>query len=181
VASQRAINKKRKHAPFVSGSALLLLCVATTSSLAQEELSWWGYSEADDSTGDLGYGVTKSVISTTDGEMSSELRVGFRCFNGKPLFTFEPGRHIGPSSTDFTLLISIDDNPRLAMDMRVWSTATNGGFSTFAAYTSRLFSEMLAGYELRWRVDTSGLHDAGSLSLIGFTAASREFATHCPF
>jgi hypothetical protein len=181
VANHEAINKKRKYAPFVSGSVLMLLCAVATTSLAQEELSWWGYSVADDSTGELSYGVTKSIISTTGGEKSPELRVGFRCFNGKPLFTFEPGRYIAPSSTDFTLRIWVDDNPRLAMDMRVWSTATTGSFSTFPGSTSRLFSEMVAGYELRWQIDTAGLHDAGSLSLIGFTAASREFINYCPF
>ncbi len=174
-------NKKRKQASFVSGSVLLTLCVTTTSSLAQQQSPWWGYSMAIDSTGELSYGVTKSVSPTTDAEVSSELRVGFRCFNGKPSFTFEPARHIGPSSSDFTLFIEIDDNPRLSMDMRVWSNSTKGGFSTFAAYTSRLFSEMVAGYELRWGIQTTGLQDAGSVSLIGFTAASREFATHCPF
>ncbi len=181
MANHEPKNEKRKHAPFVTGLVLLTLCVATTSSLAQQESPWWGYSMPDGSTGELGYGVTKSVSSTTGAEESSELRVGFRCFNGKPSFTFEPGRHIAPSSTDFTLHISIDDNPRLAMDMRVWSSTTNGGFSTFAPYTNRLFSEMIAGYELRWQIQTSGLRDAGSVSLIGFTAASREFATHCPF
>lgn len=163
------------------GSVLLWLCTAATTSLAQEELSWWGYSAVDDSTGTRSYGITKSIFSTTNGENNPELRVGFRCYNGKPLFTFEPGRYIGPTSSDFSMYIWIDDNPRLAMDMRVWSNSTNGGFSTFVANMGQLFSEMRAGYTLRWRIDASGWNATGSFSLIGFTAASREFAARCPF
>jgi hypothetical protein len=180
VASQQAKNNTQKHTPFVVGPALLLLWIVTTATLAQEELSWWGYSVVDDSTGERSYGITKSIFPVTNGEKTSELRVGFRCHNGKPLFTFEPGRYIGSSSSDFSLHIWIDDNPRLAIDMRVWSNSSNGGFSTFVPNMGQLFSEMRAGYRLRWRIDASGWNATGSLSLIGFTAASQEFTAHCP-
>ena len=165
---------------FVLGSVLVVLDIGASVSFADEELPWWGYNVVDEVTGELSYGVTKSYVSTTDGGNDLELRIGFRCHDGEPLLTFDPGRFVGSSSTNFTLLIWIDDNPRLAMDMRVWSNGTNGGFSSIVAFTRRLFAEMRAGYEFRWRVNTSGWHGTGALSLIGFTAASREFAVHCP-
>lgn len=164
---------------FLLVSALLTLHIAMAVGFAQEGQRWWDYSIADDLTGEMSYGVIGSIAMTNGGK-TSDLRMSFRCHNGEPQFTFEPGQFVGPSSTEFTLLIWIDDNPRLAMDMRVWSNGTNGGFSRVSAFARRLFSEMRAGYELRWRVDTSSWHSAGSVGLIGFTAASREFAAHCP-
>ena len=180
MANHRVIENRQEHKPFVLGSAFLLLLIVTTTSLAQEELRWWGYSTVTDATGERSYGVTKSIFSVTNGEKNPELRVGFRCHKGKPLLTFEPGRYIGPSSSDFSLYVWVDDNPRLTMDMRVWSNSTNGGFSTFVPDMGQLFEEMRAGYSLRWRIAASGWNATGSFSLIGFTAASREFTANCP-
>ncbi len=163
---------------LASVSALLAVHIAMSVGSAQEELPWYGYNTVDELTGETSYGVTGSIAMTNGGKNSAP-RMGFRCHNDEPLFTFDPGRFVGDSSTDFTLLIWIDDNPRLTMSMRVWSNGTNGGFSRVSAFTGRLFAEMRAGYELRWRVDTSSWHGTGSVSLIGFTAASREFAAHC--
>ena len=164
---------------FILGAVLVVLDIGASISFADEELPWWGYSDVDEVTGEVSYGVTKSYVSTTDGGKDLELRMGFRCYNGEPMLIFDPGRFVGPSSTDFTLLIWIDDNPRVAMDMRVWSSGTNGGFSRVTAFAKRLFAEMRAGHELRWRLDASSWHGTGALSLIGITAASREFAAHC--
>ena len=82
---------------FILGAVLVVLDIGASISFADEELPWWGYSDVDEVTGEVSYGVTKSYVSTTDGGKDLELRMGFRCYNGEPMLIFDPGRFVGPS------------------------------------------------------------------------------------
>ena len=95
--------------------------------------------------------------------------------------TLDLGEFLSASSSDFELLVWIDDHESVALDMRVWSDGTNGGYSRIEIVAEELFEQMRAGTRLYWRIGQTAGQTDGTFSLIGFTAASREFATNCPF
>jgi hypothetical protein len=161
---------------------LILLAIVLASplsvsvSVADEELPWRGYSVVDDATSRLIYGVTKSYIVTSDASPALERRIGFQCNDGQLVLTLDIGEFLSASSTDFELLVWIDQDRPRGVDMRVWSNSTSGGFSRVEAIASDLFEQMLAGTRLYWSLGETG---DGTFSLIGITAASRELATNC--
>ncbi len=164
---------------LISLAILLASALAMPVSLADEELRWRGYSLVDDATTQLVYGVTKSyIVSLKDGG-ALERRIGFRCNDDQPILTLDLGEFLFASSSDFELLIWIDDFEPLVLDMRVWSNATNGGYSRIGFVTKELFEQMRAGIRLLWRLGGTANRNDGTFSLIGFTSASREFAANC--
>ena len=93
--------------------------------------------------------------------------------------TLDLGEFLSASSSDFELLVWIDDHESVALDMRVWSDGTNGGYSRIEIVAEELFEQMRAGTRLYWRIGQTAGQTDGTFSLIGFTVASREFATNC--
>ncbi len=163
----------------ISLAILLASALAMPVSLADEELRWRGYSLVDDATTQLVYGVTKSyIVSLKDGG-ALERRIGFRCNDDQPILTLDLDEFLSASSSDFELLIWIDDYELLALDMRVWSNGTNGGYSRIEVVVKELFEQMRAGIRLHWRLGGTAVQSEGTFSLIGFTSASREFAANC--
>jgi hypothetical protein len=148
-------------------------------SVADEELPWRGYSVVDEATSRLIYGVTKSYIVSLDDGGGLERRIGFQCKDNQLLLTLDLGEFLSASSSDFELLVWIDDYEFVALDMRVWSDGTNGGYSRIEVVAEELFEQMRAGTRLYWRIRRTDSQTDGTFSLIGFTMASREFATNC--
>ena len=164
-----------RHANLIAVLFFSLPLVVTTSA-ADEELPWRGYNVDDDTTSQLGYGVTKSYLDTSDGSSTIERRIGFQCKNGDLILTLDIGKFLGESSTDFELLLWIDDAGPRGIDMRVWSNGGNGGFSRVESIASEVFAQMRAGTRLYWSLGETG---DGTFSLMGLTAASREIASNC--
>ncbi len=164
---------------LISLATLLASALAMTVSAADEELPWYGYSLVDEATARLVYGVTKSYVVSLEDGSRLERRIGFQCNDNQPILTLDLGEFLSASSSDFELLIWIDDYESLALDMRVWSNGTNGGYSRIKVVAMELFEQMRAGRRLYWRLSRAGGRIDGTFSLIGFTSASREFAANC--
>ncbi len=162
-------------------SLAILLASALTMpvSVADEELRWRGYNLVDEATTRLVYGVTKSYVVTLEDGGELERRIGFQCNDDQPILTLDLGQFLSASSSDFELLIWIDDFDPLVLDMRVWNNGTNGGYSRIEVVAKELFEQMRAGIWLRWRLGGTAVQSDGTFSLIGFTSASREFAANC--
>ncbi len=168
------------HTTRLSSLAILLAsALAMPVSVADEELPWRGYSLVDEATSRLVYGVTKSYFVSLEDGGELERRIGFQCKDDQPILTLDLGEFLSASSSDFELLIWIDDFESLALDMRVWSNGTNGGYSRIEVVAKELFEQMRAGIRLQWRLGGTGGRSDGTFSLIGFTSASREFAANC--
>ena len=164
---------------LISLAILLASALAMPVSLADEELRWRGYSLVDEATTQVVYGVTKSyIVNLKDGRVL-ERRIGFRCNDDQPILTLDLDEFLAASSSDFELLIWIDDFEPLVLDMRVWSNGTNGGYSRIEVVAKELFEQMRAGIRLLWRLGGTANRNDGNFSLIGFTSASREFAASC--
>ncbi len=166
-------------------SALLAIMVlvatifGTESSYSDEEGRWYGYSVVDDTSGRLVYGASKSyIVSVQDGD-DREQRIGFQCNNNLPMLTIDVGEFLAPSSSDFELHVRVDDLEPITLDMRIWSNGTNGGFSRIEVIARDLFALMREGVRMTWRIGTEDSGHEGSFGLIGFTAATREFAANC--
>jgi len=162
-------------------SLAILLASASTMpvSVADEELRWRGYNLVDEATTRLVYGVTKSYVVSLEDGGGVERRIGYQCNDDQPILTFDLGEFLSASSTDFELLIWIDDFEPLVLDMRVWSDGANGSFSRIEVDAKELFEQMRAGIRLYWRLRGAAVQSDGTFSLIGFTSASREFAANC--
>ncbi len=166
-------------ARLISLAILLASPFSMPISVADEELRWRSYSVIDEATARLVYGVTKSYIVSLDGDGGLERRIGFQCNDGQSILTFDLGEFLSASSTDFELLIWIDESPLAILDMRMWSNGTNGGYSRVEVVAKELFEQMRAGTRLSWRLGGGAAAADGIFSLIGFTGASSEFATNC--
>ncbi len=162
-------------------SLAILLASALTLpvSVADEELRWRGYNLVDEATARPGYGVTKSYLVSLEDGGERERRIGFQCNDDQPILTLDLGEFLSASSSDFELMIWIDDYDLLVLDMRVWSNGTNGGYSRIEVVAKELFEQMRAGIRLHWRLRGTAVQSEGTFSLIGFTSASREFAANC--
>ena len=158
---------------------ILPLTLSISVSVADEELPWRGYDVTDQPTGKLIYGVTKSYLVSVDDDNQLERRIGFQCIDGMLVLTFDLGDFLLESSTDFELLLWIDEAESVGLDMRVWSNSTSGGYSRVEAIAADVFARMIAGTRLYWRISQANNNPDGTFSLIGFTAASRQLATNC--
>ncbi len=168
------------HTTRLNSLAILLASALTMSiSVADEELPWRGYSLVDEATSRLVYGVTKSYVVSLEDGGTLERRIGFQCKDDQPILTLDLGEFLSASSSDFELLIRVDDYESLALDMRVWSNGTNGGYSRIEFVAKELFEQMRAGIRLQWLLGEPASRSDGTFSLIGFTSASREFAANC--
>ena len=153
----------------------LASALAMPVGVADDELPWRSYSVVDDATTRLVYGMTKSYIVSLELGDELERRIGFQCNDDQLILTLDLGEFLSASSSDFELLIWIDDYESLTLDMRVWSNGTDGGYSRIEVTAKELFEQMRAGTRLYWRLGGT----AGTFSLIGFTSASKEFAANC--
>ncbi|HEY5624304.1 MAG TPA: hypothetical protein VIV14_11135 [Gammaproteobacteria bacterium] len=159
--------------------ALLFGAAGYATCSADEERPWYGYNVVDEASGRLIYGASKSYIVSLQDGGEREQRLGYQCSNGQPILTIDTGEFLAPSSTDFELHVRIDDLEPMTLDMRIWSNSSSGGFSRIEVIARELFLQMRDGVRMTWRIGSAENAPEGTFSLIGFTAATREFAENC--